>query len=389
MFTPASLQRIISASKNEFEVMAPRRRIREGVPTVKAIARLALASTWPKPKRARSHISSISVPPFGSSQTPTEKVKTKSKFRSPRNLIMDTFSKFSAHMPLQRYVYKQNTQNEWGASSPAMSIQRRDTDSTVPTAPEQNSAAEATISTPPTTRTPSPESDPKFIPKCLTVQGRHAKSYRVKVPANSVSSSISGRTDETPHCPRKLPFSRRQTAITKEPSTASNKEPPTPLQNLARFEREVTAYHKTHGRDNNQDAAQSLLRKYGIKIVLSSLQPSERVHLMSCLYRRAYDFEISRLPASSSCAAVTRVWKKKYPRFFPEWRTVDDFEWRFYDHEGEVRMEAYVAMAEETGEEGPFSRGEVERVWLEGFGDARGEMGEAWWGEVEGWVLRG
>ncbi|TID25112.1 hypothetical protein E6O75_ATG04317 [Venturia nashicola] len=378
MFTPAYLQRIISTSKNELEIMAPRHRIRERVPAVKAMARLALAGSWPKPKRVHSDMAPINVPAFGPSQTLEKKVKDQCKFCSPRNRIMDTFSRF-AHMTLQRRVGENNavkntSQSGSGASSPAMSLHRRDTESTAATGQEQDSAG-TRISTPSTTRVPSSESDHEVIPTCLTPKGRHAKSYGIKVPANSLSSDISGRTDETPHCPRKWPYSRCQSIISKRTGL---KKPNTALENLTRLEREIKAYHKSLGR-GNQDSAQTLLNKYGINISLFSLQPTERVHLVSCIYRRAYDCEVSLLPLDS---------KSKYPPFFPLWKIIDDFDWKYYDHDGNIRPEAYVAMAEQTGEEGLFTRKELEKVRMEGFRDARFEMGEGWWGEVEGWVQR-
>lgn len=376
MFTPASLQRIISSSKNELEVMAPRYPTRERAPNIKAMARLALAGSWPKPKRARSKISSICVPAFGTSQTPAKKAKTHSKFCSPRKRITDTYSRFAAQVPLQRRVCGKNaaaadyiSQPESKSSSPTMPLQRQDTESTANTSQGVNST-ETSISTAPTTRAPSPELGSESTPKCLKPQGRHAQSDACLVPANSISSSISGRTDETPHCPTHSPHPRGQQIISKEPFTA--------LDNLKRLEREITAYHKALGR-GNQDKAQALLEAYGFKICLHTLKTAERIHIMSCIYRRAYDLEASLVISSSKQTA--------YPRFFPRWQTVDDFDWKYIDHEGNTRPEAYLAMAENTEEEGPFTREELEKMKIEEFRDARFEMGELWWKEVEGWVM--
>lgn len=44
-------------------------------------------------------------------------------------------------------------------------------------------------------------------------------------------------------------------------------------------------------------------------------------------------------------------------------------------------------MAEATGEEGLLTRKELDKLQMEGFRDARFEMGGFWWKEVEGWVL--
>lgn len=356
--------------------MAPHHRIHEHVPNVKAMARLALAGSWPKPKRAHSNRSSICVPAFGSPQTTAKKVNTHSKFRSQRKRIMDGFSKIWMNMPLRRHVCErtfsdEKIQSETSASSPSMSLHRTNTDSTATTGHEDNST-ETSISTP-STRASSPDIDPEFVPKCLIPQGRHPRCNAPSVPANSISSSISGRTDETPHCPRRSRCCRHQ-IISREPFTA--------LENLKRLEREITAYHKALGR-GNQDSAQTLLKKYGVNISLHTLKATERAQLVSCIYRRAYDFETSLIPSPSTPPSKQLA----YPKFFPALQTVNDFDWKYYDHEGNIRPEAYVAMAEATGEEGLFTWKELDKLQMEGFRDARFEMGEFWWKEVEGWVL--
>lgn len=91
-----------------------------------------------------------------------------------------------------------------------------------------------------------------------------------------------------------------------------SKEPFTAPEILKRLEQEVTAYHKALGREN-QDSAKTLLKKYGVTFSLHTLKAAERVQLMSCIYRRAYDFEIDRILSPSTPPSKRLV----YPKFFP------------------------------------------------------------------------
>ncbi|QDS75571.1 hypothetical protein FKW77_005959 [Venturia effusa] len=369
MFTPAYLQRLISTSKNELKAMAPRHRDREleRGPNIKTVARLALAGSWPKRHRLHKKESSICAPAFGSPQTGPKKSTTHSKFRSLRRNKLANLCNFSTHSAAKAdEVDTEKPQLETNSSSPTMSLQRRDTDSTATT-------MQPSVSSPPTTRASSSGLKPKPVSKCLIPRGEYAMSNTPSIPDDSVSSSTSSGTDETPHYPRQTPqsanFSQERCPYQQQNT----------LNNLNRLARDITAYHKSPCRGRAQDSAQTLLHKYGVNISLHTLKAAERIHLLSCIYRRAYDHEASLLPSHQKI--------KVYPRFFPLWETVDDFDWKYYDHEGNIRPEAYVAMAEATGEEGPFTRKELDRIKMEGFKDARFRMGEGLWKEVEGWVL--
>lgn len=102
---------------------------------------------------------------------------------------------------------------------------------------------------------------------------------------------------------------------------------------------------------------------------------------MGYLGRKEWELEASMIPSEA-------LSQYKCPAFWPKGEMVDEIaKWRYYDHDGNPRPDAYLAMMEATGEEGPFTRRELEMWLMEEFLTGKLWMGEKAWSGVRDWVM--
>jgi hypothetical protein len=283
--------------------------------------------------------------------------------------IMNIISRYSNNMPLRTRLQTRTFSNSPIVVSPRTpSIDSPIHQHSLSTGDVQAESLETALTTLSTSSSPE-------LPKCLTIQGRYAGKIVPPVPTNSAVSSIADEvTSRQAQLPRSRSFhARRKGKMIARPVLHRQ------LSKFTRIEQEITYYHEV-GAKHDPELVHAIIQYHSHTFDLQPWTPEQRIHFMGYIWRKEWDLEASMIPADVQSQYT-------YPKFWPEREMVDEYEWRYIDHEGNIRPQAYVAYSEETGELGPFSQMQLEKWRMEEFAQAKWRMGDYHWGAIHEWVM--